>query len=80
MMVSRPPGAPCDSVFGHFWFQCRESQASGRMTEIPELRELPTDGLESSWGALWLGIRTFFCFNLEYRRLGFRMQIAGFGL
>ena len=30
------------------------------MTEILKLKELPNDGLETSWGALWLGIRTFF--------------------
>ena len=30
------------------------------MTEILKLNELPNDGLETSWGTLWLGIRTFF--------------------
>ena len=34
-------------------------------TEILKLKELPNEGLESSWGALWLGIRTFFGFNIE---------------
>ena len=38
------------------------------MTEILELKELPNDGLESSRGALWLGIRTFFGLNVDYRR------------
>ena len=38
------------------------------MTEILELKELPNDGLETSWGALWLGIRTFFGFNVDYPR------------
>ena len=28
------------------------------MAEIVKLKELPNDGLETSWGALWLGIRT----------------------
>ena len=36
------------------------------MTEILKLKELPNDGLETSWGALWLGIRTFFGFNIHY--------------
>ena len=38
------------------------------MTEILKLKELPNDGLETSWGALWLGIRTCLDFNVDYRR------------
>ena len=38
------------------------------MTEILKFKELPNDGLETSWGALWLGIRTFFGSKIEYRR------------
>ena len=33
------------------------------MSEILKLKELPNDGLETSWGALWLGMRTFFGFK-----------------
>ena len=29
-----------------------------------KLKELPNERLEGSWGALWLGIRTFFGFKL----------------
>ena len=36
------------------------------MTDILKLEELPNDGLDTSWGALWLGIRTFFGFNVDY--------------
>ena len=36
--------------------------------EILKLKELQNERLEGSWGALWLGIRTFFGFMLEYRR------------
>ena len=36
------------------------------MTEILKLKELPNDGLETSWGALWLGIRTLVGFSVEY--------------
>ena len=32
--------------------------------EILKLKELPNERLEGSWGALWLGIRTFFGFKL----------------
>ena len=28
------------------------------------MKELPNEHLEGSWGALWLGIRTFFGFRL----------------
>ena len=35
------------------------------MSEILKLKELPNDGLETSWGTLWLGIRTFFGFNVD---------------
>ena len=35
--------------------------------EILKLKELPNERLEGSWGALWLGIRTFFGFKLESR-------------
>ncbi len=28
------------------------------------MKELPNERLEGSWGALWLGIRTFFVFKL----------------
>ena len=38
------------------------------MTEILKLKELPNDGLETSCGAMWLGIRTFFGFNVDYLR------------
>ena len=38
------------------------------MTEIQELKELPNYGLETSWGTLWLCIRTFFGFNVDYPR------------
>jgi len=38
------------------------------MSEILKLKELPNDGLETSWGALWLGIRTFLGFNVDYPR------------
>ena len=38
------------------------------MTEILELKELPNDGLESSWGALWLCIRMFFGFDVDHYR------------
>ena len=38
------------------------------MTEILKLKELPNDGLESSRGALRLGIRPCFGFNGENRR------------
>ena len=37
------------------------------MTEILELHELPNGDLET-WVALWLGIRTFVGFNVEYFR------------
>ena len=33
--------------------------------EILKLKELPNERLEGSWGALWLGIRTFFGFKLS---------------
>ena len=36
------------------------------MTEILKLKELPNDGLETSWGALWLGIRSFSGSNVTY--------------
>ena len=36
------------------------------MTEILKLEELQNDGLETSWGALWLGIRTVFGCNVDY--------------
>ena len=39
-----------------------------RLSEILKLKELPNDGLETSWGALWLGIRTFFDFNVLARQ------------
>ena len=32
-----------------------------------KLKELQNERLEGSWGALWLGIRTFFGFKLESR-------------
>ena len=38
------------------------------MTGIVGLEVLPNDGLETSWGALWLGIRMFFGFNVDYLR------------
>ena len=38
------------------------------MTEILKLKELPNGGLETSWGALWLGIRTFFGINIHHPR------------
>ena len=37
--------------------------------EILKLKELPNERLEGSWGALWLGIRTF---------LGFKLRVVGF--
>ena len=36
------------------------------MTEILKLKEVPNDGLETYWGTLWLGIRTFVGFNVDY--------------
>ena len=33
--------------------------------EILKLKELPNERLEGSWGALWLGIRTFFGFKFS---------------
>ena len=33
------------------------------MTEILEFNLLPKECLESSWGAVWLGIRMFVVFN-----------------
>ena len=33
--------------------------------EILKLKELPNECLEGSWGALWLGIRTFFGLKLS---------------
>ena len=38
------------------------------MTEILKLKELPNDGLESSWGVLWLGIRTWFGCHVDSPR------------
>ena len=32
------------------------------------MKELPKDGLETSRGALWLGIGTFFASKLDYHR------------
>ena len=43
--------------FSWIWWNFRE-------TEILKLKELPNERLEGSWGALWLGIRTFFGFKL----------------
>ena len=37
------------------------------MTEILKLKKVPGDGLETSWGALRLGIRTFFGINIRVR-------------
>ena len=37
-------------------------------TEILKLKELPNDGFETSRGALWLGIGTFFDFKFGYHR------------
>ena len=40
-------------------------------TEILKLKELPNDGFDTSRGALWLGIGTFYCFKLgDYRPPG----------
>ena len=36
--------------------------------EILKLKELPNERLEGSWGALWLGIRTF---------LGLKLGVVG---
>ena len=44
------------------------SGASWCRTEILKLEELPNDGFETSRGALWLGIGTFFGFKLKYHR------------
>ena len=33
--------------------------------EILKLKELPNERVEGSWGALWLGIRTFFGFQVR---------------
>ena len=41
--------------------------ASAR-TEILNLKELPNDGFETSRGALWLSIGTFFGSELEYHK------------
>ena len=38
------------------------------MTEILKVKELPNDGLETSWGALWLGIRMSVGSKMEYLR------------
>ena len=38
------------------------------MTEILEFNLLPNERLESSWGTLWLGIRTSVGSKIEYRR------------
>ena len=35
------------------------------MSEILKLKELQNERLEGSWGALWLGIRTFFGLKLS---------------
>ena len=43
--------------FSWIWWNFRE-------TEILKLKELPNERLEGSWGALWLGIQTFFGFKL----------------
>ena len=43
--------------------------------EILKLKELPNERLEGSWGALWLGIRTFFGFKLGVVRGRARGQI-----
>ena len=64
MNVSRVPGVPCGSVFGRFFVLSWMSWASGCKTEIVKLKELPNERFEGSWGALWLGIRTFFGFKL----------------
>ena len=64
MNVSRVPGAPCGSAFGRFLVLSWVLQAYRVKTEILKLKELPNERLEGSWGALWLGIRTFFGFKL----------------
>ena len=44
-----------------FFIRCRENMKN----EILKLKELPNERLEGSWGALWLGIRTFFGLKLS---------------
>ena len=45
---------------------CDKSRKSSEKSknEILKLKELPNERLEGSWGALWLGIRTFSGFKL----------------
>ena len=43
---------------------CLEKGDEKSKNEILKLKELPNERLEGSWGALWLGIRTFFGFKL----------------
>ena len=50
------------------WFEVRVSWASWCRTEILKLKELPNDGFDTSRGALWLGIGTFFASKLKYHR------------
>ena len=50
-----------------FWFLvgcCRRKIDEKSKNEILKLKELPNERLEGSWGALWLGIGTFFGFKL----------------
>ena len=68
MMVSRHLGAPCGSVLGRSLVLSSGLIASWRRAEILKLKELPNDGFETSRGALWLGIGTFFGFKLDYHR------------
>ena len=42
-----------------YFFRFRGPTASKSRTEILKLKELPTDGFETSRGALWLSIGTF---------------------
>ena len=65
MNASRAPGVPCGSVFGRFLVLSWVLYASRVKTEILKLKELPNERLEGSWGALWLGIRTFFGLKLS---------------
>ena len=46
----------------------RVSLGSRSRTEVLKLNELTNDGIETSRGALWLGIRTFFGSKLEYHK------------
>ena len=47
--------------FRRFFIEIDEKSKNG----ILKLKELPNERLEGFWGALWLGIRTFFGLKLS---------------